>query len=266
MSAAEKTFGVAELFEAIASQLPACDLLSSRSVCRQWRVNIDGSKPILRKLFLLPAQDDYVTSVDNGLGLEWKSGSIEPQYGLRGMPQEGYDDTGPKLHNLNETLFRRSPDTSKEHWEITQNRGWRVKIHQGRISNILDFLFDPMSLRGYHNAFEMYLTQPPVKQVDLFAMVDMPADKTAKHTRSWTIRNEEGVKANHVKQHLEIQMLKMQCAQRGGRGKDMKGRVLWKESWLHIPGHVVLTKEDMETMMGVEAGEGEDQEGLGDLK
>ncbi|KAK5124492.1 hypothetical protein LTR85_001709 [Meristemomyces frigidus] len=55
-----KVFGIFELFEKIALQLPLKDLLFAQGVCKTWNNNIHGSRPLQKAMFFEPATSDVV--------------------------------------------------------------------------------------------------------------------------------------------------------------------------------------------------------------
>ncbi|KAF2167461.1 hypothetical protein M409DRAFT_54059 [Zasmidium cellare ATCC 36951] len=246
MSTVERAFAVVELFENIAIQVHARDVPACRTVCKQWRANIDGSRPAQGKLSMFPAQDDYMASISD----------TSPRSALIGLEEEkeNFTELTPVLLIMNGALFSRSLDKMKEHWQVSPHRAWKVNIRQGRLNAILDLRFDPMSLKPQHKAFDMYLTQPPIKQIDLFAMVETPSSGT-KHTKLMFIRNGEGIKAKHIVQHLKKAMLQVQCARSNAADPATREHMLWRESWMHMPDKFVLTEEEADVFGGLSTGE-----------
>ncbi|CAK4008231.1 Hypothetical predicted protein [Lecanosticta acicola] len=69
-SAATRVFGIPELFEQIFLRVHLETLLLAQRTSRDFRSNIQGSKKLLRRLYLLPSdeapeQDDFIQSVEN---------------------------------------------------------------------------------------------------------------------------------------------------------------------------------------------------------
>jgi hypothetical protein len=164
-AASQKVFDTAELLEAILVHLQLPDLLRVNTVCKQWFSVIKGSSQLQQALFLHPAKDETAWLVDvvnlpsqiHPLRRDYKS-SLRVKAAVSTTSEEYKDHHGliATPVQLNPLFLHLSPEEMKSNIDAQVDSTTEV-----------EFSISRMHLRKlrYHAAMDMFLTQPPVRQV-----------------------------------------------------------------------------------------------------
>lgn len=273
MSATFRTLNIEELLEHIFTFADVRDLLRHRRVCRAWRLTIETSILIAyqERAFLRPVEFD---------SLAWISGftsrvssRVSATLPVIGIDSQINGHPGPRPVMLNQLLFcksyevrrlsSRTPMNCKRSLKLPVKQRLRATIQaclrkirflplpdcimtRSLSEQYFQFKIPPATIRPYHTAWDMFVTNPPVQSILMVESLDYRDG----HAMGWiSARNPGGVRVGDLVRAMSrrLEGASIQCHGRDGPLE----KACASSFWLGISasaGVVVLTQEELDML------------------
>lgn len=208
-AAAARVFAVTELLEHVLGHLAMHDLLIARHTSKHWKQVVAGSTTLSRTLFLAPAPTEGLWDL-----VEWydenAEGTKEDQYRAilnkrpaspRAMAErEAGTYIGSRLNSevfeyqAGDGWWRQHREGDPDVFESC-NCSWCIR--HGRLNHQLYFKLDAKWIKKPGSAREMFLTQPPAKEIELRVLTD-EMDKHYERREPMFVSNTLGLRVCHL--------------------------------------------------------------------